>query len=116
MQRIALDADYIKIFRSRFAHMERFCMIDSQTGMMELLVHLLQYENLNITKIVHHRGMNIHTAYNCIELGTKLDLIGMREENPKGKKGGFKSKNYYLTEKGKKIAKKLKEIEEIIQG
>ena len=89
-------------------------MIDSQTGMMELLVHLIKYENLNITKIVHHRGMNIHTAYNCIEVGTKLELIEMREENPKGKKGGFKSKNYFLTDKGKKIAEKLRDVEKIL--
>ena len=91
-------------------------MMDSQTGMMELLVHLLKYEKLNITKIVHHRGMNIHTAYNCIELGTELGFIEMREENPEGKKRGFKSKNYYLTDKGKKVAKKLKEIEEIVEA
>ena len=90
-------------------------MIDSQTGMMELLVHLLRYEKLNITKIVHQRGMNIHTAYNCIELGTNLGLIEMREENPKGKKGGFKSKNYSLTVKGKSIAERLSEIEIILE-
>ena len=42
-------------------------------------------------------------------------MVEEKEEWGKDRRGG-KRKNYYLTEKGKKVAKKLKEIEKIVEA
>jgi DNA-binding PadR family transcriptional regulator len=77
-----------------------------QTGVHEMLILLLKEEMKisEITKTIHSQS-----AYRSISLLKELGLIGVR-------RGEYNKKFYCLTAKGKKVATKLKEIEEILNS
>ena len=89
--------------------------IDKQRGYLKILMHLLEREKANVRQISGRTDISHGAIYNAISRLMVDGLVVEMEEWGPTKKGG-KRKNYYLTEKGKKVAKKLKEIEEIIQG
>jgi DNA-binding PadR family transcriptional regulator len=76
-----------------------------QTGVHEMLILLLKEEMKisEITKTIHSQS-----AYRSISLLKELGLISVR-------RGEYNQKFYCLTDKGKKVAAKLAEIEEILQ-
>lgn len=89
--------------------------IDGQRGYLKILLHLLQTDCTNVREMYGLIGISHTGAYSALAKLQAHGLVEEKEEWGKDRRGG-KRKNYYLTEKGKKIAKKLKEIEEIIQG
>ena len=87
---------------------------DRQTGYISILLYLLKNEKANVKKLSANLDVANETVYRAIGLLEKDGLIDEKEEW--GKSGrGWKRKNYYLTDKGKKVAEKLREIEEIIE-
>ena len=77
-----------------------------QTGIHEILLMLLEKELKisEITKTIHSQS-----AYRSIGLLKELELITVR-------RGEYNKKYYCLTEKGKKVALLLQEIEKILQS
>ena len=88
--------------------------LDGQRGFPMLLLYLLKNEKSNIREMTVLVDISQTAVYNALEKMEGIGLVEMKEEWGKRKRG-WKRKNYYLTEKGKKVAEKLKEIEEIIQ-
>ena len=76
-----------------------------QTGIHEILIYLLE-EDLKITDIFEKIPQQ--SAYRAVNILLELKLVEIR-------RGDFNAKFYFLTEKGKKIAAKLAEIEKILQ-
>ncbi|MHA1401965.1 MAG: hypothetical protein ACTSQE_16560 [Candidatus Heimdallarchaeaceae archaeon] len=77
----------------------------NQTGILEILLLLLE-KDLKITEIT--KSVSQHSAYRSIYILLNLNLI---EEH----RGEYNQKYHRLTAKGKKVATKLAEIEEILQ-
>jgi len=78
-------------------------------GLSRLLIILLRTGEINVTSLQKEFGASLNTLYRYIELGRKLGLIIDRyEKEPPNRR--FLS----LTEKGRKVAKRLKEIYEIM--
>ena len=100
------------IYQTSMVYLER---VDRQTGYISILLYLSKGEKANVKKLSANLDMANETIYRAISLLEKDDLIEEKEEW--GKSGrGWKRKNYYLTAKGKKVAKKLKEIEGIVEA
>jgi len=78
-------------------------------------MHLLEHEKANVRQISGRTEISQGAIYNAISRLMVDGLVVEKEEWGPTKKGG-KRKNYYLTEKGKKCAKMLQEIEKIIDG
>jgi len=76
-----------------------------QTGLIELLILLVESE-LKISEIIDFIPQQ--SAYRSIAVLEKLDLITV-------KRGEYNKKYYSLTNKGKKIAQLLLDIENILQ-
>ena len=88
--------------------------LDRQTGTFLILRYINQEGVSNIRTMAVLLKMSFETAYRAVNVLIGAGLIEEREEWGDDKRGG-KRKNYYLTKKGKEIAKKLKEIEEIME-
>ena len=78
----------------------------SQTGLIEILILLLEKE-LKITDIM--KNVPQLSAYRSIAKLKEIALITVR-------RGEYNQKFYCLTAKGKKVATKLQEIEEILNS
>jgi DNA-binding PadR family transcriptional regulator len=76
-----------------------------QTGLVEILVLLLE-EDLKISDILENVPQL--SAYRSLAILEKLALIDVR-------RGEYNKKYYCLTQKGKKVALLLQEIEKILQ-
>jgi len=76
-----------------------------QTGLVEILTMLIEKE-LKISEIVE--AIPQQSAYRSVSLLEKLGLIDVR-------RGEYNKKYYCLTEKGKRVALLLQEIEKILQ-
>ena len=88
--------------------------IDKQRGYLKILMHLQQHEKANVRQISGRTDISHGAIYNAISRLTEDGLVEEKEEWGPTKKGG-KRKNYYLTDKGTKVAEKLAEIETIIE-
>ncbi len=77
----------------------------SQRGTHKLLILLLDKDlkTTDITAIIHPQ-----TAYRAINVLKELGLINVERRE-------FNTRYHFLTDKGKKVALKLKEIEELLQ-
>ena len=89
---------------------------DNQIGLINLILYIHRKDKSNISDIRNKANINMNTAYKCLDIMDNLGLVESKEEYPTKVKRGFKSKNYYLTGKGKKVAEKLVEIEAIIEA
>jgi len=87
---------------------------DNQIGLINLILYIHKRGKTNISGIRNKTNINMNTAYKCLDIMDNLGLIEVKVEYPTEIQRGFKSKNYYLTDKGKKVAERLKDIEEII--
>ena len=83
-------------------HIQRF----RQAGMFELLFWI-QKQELKITDI--KKEIHQETAYKALQVLLDLELIEVERRE-------YNAKYYCLTEKGKKVAKLLQEIEKILQS
>lgn len=90
--------------------------IDGQRGFISILLQLLKGEKANVKEITVYSKISNTAAYNAIPILKDLDLIIGKEEFGEYSRGR-KRKNYYLTDRGERVAKKLVEmIEEIKEG
>ena len=89
--------------------------IDKQRGYLKILMHLREHEKANVRQISGRTDISQGAIYNAISRLMVDGLVVEMEEWGPTKKGG-KRKNYYLTEKGKKVAEKLEEIQSIVKG
>ena len=96
-------------------NMSQMEKLDGQRGFPMLLLYLLKNKKSNVREMTVIVDISQTAVYNALEKMEVIGLVEMKEEWGKRKRG-WKRKNYYLTEKGKKVAKKLKEIEGIVEA
>ena len=80
-------------------------ILEKPVGTMKILVHLHQNEKTTITRLLRHEQLNQRTTYSALE---KLQVEGLifQEESM-----GFPvCKYYFLTDKGKEVAKQLEMV------
>jgi len=86
-------------------------VLEKQSGFLRLLVYLLENGEKQITDLINNAEIPVHQLYASIEKGKELGLINTRIDN-----SIYPARNLvYLTERGRKIAEKIKEIIEIIK-
>ncbi|MFP3257476.1 MAG: hypothetical protein RXO36_06740 [Candidatus Nanopusillus acidilobi] len=86
-------------------------VLEKQSGFLRLLVYLFENGEKQITDIINNAEIPVHQLYASIEKGKELGLINTRIDN-----SIYPARNLvYLTERGRKIAEKIKEIIEIIK-
>lgn len=78
--------------------------LDDLNGLMEIVVFLDKFERGNISNFIKDLRLNQQPVYRTLEKLTELGIVEMRQEPLPGRKN-FKSKYYYLTDKGKTLAK-----------
>lgn len=80
--------------------------------MIRILLILETENKLNFQSFIDDKGISSTTLYRTLATLKELDLITTTID-----KSRYPSQNVIsLTEKGKKVAKHLKEIEEILEG
>ena len=82
-----------------------------QRGIVSFLLYLLRNEGKPLSVIVEEAGINRTTVYNVIN---RLLQTGLIKEDYE--KGFPRRRIFRLTEKGRKVAEKLLEIEELMKG
>ena len=80
--------------------------IEMQSGFFRLLVYLSSSGEKQITDIIDETGIPVHQTYNSIRKAHSLGLVKSRIDNSKYPHRNLVS----LTEKGEKVAAKVKEI------
>jgi DNA-binding MarR family transcriptional regulator len=86
--------------------MEEIMIMEKQSGLMRLLVYLYDNGEKKVTEILNDTEIPVHQLYSSIEKAKELGLAESRIDNSK-----YPARNLiYLTEKGKDVAKKIKEI------
>jgi predicted transcriptional regulator len=87
-------------------------LIEKQSGFLRLIQYLHSNGETQITAIMENTGIPIHQLYSSIEKGKTLGLIKTRIDT-----ASYPNKNMIdLTEKGKKMGEKLKEMVELINS
>ena len=83
--------------------------IEKPVGSMKILLHLHQHEKATVTNLLQRENLNQRTTYSALEHLQKEGLICLR-------KGiGFPlSKYYFLTDKGKIVAKQLDRVAAVL--
>ena len=86
--------------------------LDDLTGLFQVMVFLHKFGHGNISNFIKDLRLNQQPAYRTLERLTELGLvtIKMRESE---RRGDFKSKYYYLTDRGQKIAKHFSKMFEV---
>ena len=78
--------------------------LDDLTGLFQILVFMIKFERGNVSNFIKDLRLNQQPMYRTLKRLTELGLIAITfEESPEGRH--FKSKYYYLTENGWKLAK-----------
>jgi len=89
--------------------------IDGQRGFISVLLLLKEREKANIKEITAFAQISNTAAYNVIPILLDLKLIHEKEETHERSRGR-KRKNYYLTEKGTRVAEIVGNmVQEIIE-
>jgi predicted transcriptional regulator len=87
-------------------------VLEKQSGFLRLIVYLSDNAVTTVTKIIEDTGIPVHQLYSSIEKGKELKIISSRIDNTK-----YPPRNMiFLTDKGKKISEKIKEISNIINS
>lgn len=87
-------------------------VLEKQSGLIRLLIYLNDRSPINVQAIVEDSDIYPNIMYVSIRKAKDLKLIDDKIDNSKYPPRTM----LYLTEKGKKVAQKLKEIEEILKG
>ncbi len=88
--------------------------LDGQRGFPSVLIVLLERKKASISELSTYSGISQTAAYNILPVLKDLNLIEEVRETEEDSRGQER-KNYYLTEKGKRVSKKLKEAIEIME-
>ena len=92
--------------------MDALRLIEKQSGFLRLIDHLNSNGEAAITMIMENTGIPIHQLYSSIDKGKKLGLIETRIDM-----SSYPNKNMIsLTDKGKKIGEKLKEMVDLMNS
>ena len=86
--------------------------IETQSGFLRLIDYLNDNGESMLTQIRDDRAIPIHQLYDSIEMAKKLKLIKTRIDNAK-----YPPRNLIsITEKGRELAVKIKEIIDILKS
>ncbi|MHB8360194.1 MAG: hypothetical protein ACYDAO_05180 [Thermoplasmataceae archaeon] len=92
--------------------MDPLKIIEKQSGFLRLISYLGFNGEKSLTTILEDTNIPVHQLYSSIEKGKELKLLSSKIENTK-----YPPRNIiFLTEKGKKISEKIKEISDIINS
>ncbi len=92
--------------------MDALKLIEKQSGFLRLIQYLHNNGETQITAIIENTAIPVHQLYSSIEKGKTLGLIKTRIDT-----SSYPNKNMIdLTEKGKKMGEKLKEMVELINS
>lgn len=84
--------------------------LEKQSGILRITVFLYDKEEYMLSKIWPDSGVSINQGYKALDKMKELKMIKSRIDN-----SSYPPRNYIsLSEKGKKIAAKLKEIEGVL--
>jgi DNA-binding MarR family transcriptional regulator len=84
--------------------------IEGQKGVLRLLAYLYEVEEVNLQKILNETNLYARIVKNSVAILEKNGLVFTRVDRT-----SYPPRNMVsLTNKGKKVAEKIKEIEEII--
>ncbi len=84
--------------------------LEKQSGILILLTEILRRNEVCVTDIIHKIKLNPTSTYKALNKLKSLKLVKETRQNHFPNKRLFK-----LTDKGKKVAEKLVEIEEILE-
>ncbi|MGC9193636.1 MAG: hypothetical protein ACP5FQ_07040 [Thermoplasmata archaeon] len=87
-------------------------IFEKQSGLIRLLIYLLDHQPINIQSIIDNTDIYPNIMYSSLNKSKDLGLIDSKID-----KSSYPPKNMIsLTVKGEKVARKLKEIKEILEG
>ncbi len=87
-------------------------MIEKQSGFLRLLLYLDEHGEQSITEILDGSGIPVHQLYASIEMARNWKLVSSRID-----KSSYPNRNLIgITEKGRSVAEKLKELLTEIQS
>jgi DNA-binding PadR family transcriptional regulator len=85
--------------------------IEKQSGFLRLIYYLGEHGETPLTEIMDDADISVHQLYSSIEKGRDLKLVTTRMDSKKYPPRNMVS----LTDKGKNVAKLLKEIDEVLE-
>ena len=85
--------------------------LEKKSGLLRLMVFLYEHDEYMLSDIWDDSGVSRNSGSGAMELLKKYGLVKNRIDDSKYPPRYL----YSLTEKGKKVAEKLKEIEEILK-
>ncbi len=91
-----LEIQEIKILRE----------LDDLTGLLEIVVFLQKFDRGNISNFIKDLRLNQQPVYRTLEKLIDLGLVTVKME-PTPRRKNYKSKYYYLTDKGRKLGEHL---------
>lgn len=97
---MTIDMDFLKI-------------VDNQSGYFQVIQYLRLHGKGHLNKMSADLSIGNTTLYRVFDLLRNKNIITVEESRGKGR--GIR-KNYYLTDKGKRVAEKLVEMIEEIKG
>ena len=86
--------------------------LENQVGLLEIMSFLYNHKKSYMNEIRIKTNINIITLYNALKRLNELELI---REEPASQGFGRPKRWIFLTDKGKKVAVKLVEIEKIMK-
>jgi DNA-binding MarR family transcriptional regulator len=87
-------------------------VLEKQSGLIRLLIYLSEKSPINVQSIIDDSDIYPNIMYASIRKAKEIALIEDKVDNSKYPPRTMLS----LTEKGRRVAQKLKEIEEILKG
>ena len=86
-------------------------VLEKQSGLIRLLIFLLDHQPINVQSVIENTDIYPNIMYSSLRKSKDLGLIASRTDSK-----SYPPRNMIsLTDKGKKVAKHLKEIEEILE-
>ena len=90
--------------------MDPLKVLEKQSGFLRLLVYLSDKKKKALTEILDETDIPVHQLYSSIEKAKELDLVKTRVDSKK-----YPPRNLIsITQKGRKIARMLNEIIELL--
>ncbi len=90
--------------------MDPLKVLEKQSGFLRLLVYLSDKKEKTLTETLDETDIPVHQLYSSIEKGKELNLVKTRMDRKK-----YPPRNLIsITRKGRKIARKLNEIIELL--
>ena len=85
---------------------------EKQSGLIRLLIYLLDHQPINVQSVIESTDIYPNIMYASLKKAKELELVSSRKDSK-----SYPPRNMIsLTEKGRKVAKHLKEIDEILGG